>query len=283
MGRTLVDMTIYKKKLSERLYKLSLEYVDKKEADRKKENEQITIRNNDAKKKWKELLRPVEDCPQEELKSKYTIEKFCVEISDTYGVDLTYKKYKRYIDQDAFPDDPKLIQALAKAFGVSFEYMYGLSDLENEVTASIEQLLPINANSINTLRNLFGHNEAIKILNAILMDAGSCSAELSNMYDEQYRIYKAKALNNNPYDYDTAHKRIISAELFANYIEENLLQTERQVFEQRLQNDLDEDSYRSDHYEEYVQENIDALNDYYDSEYGKPKVTITALNKEDGQ
>lgn len=283
MGRTLVDMTIYKKKLSERLYKLSLEYVNKKEADRKKENEQITIRNIDAKKKWKELLRPVEDCPQEELKPKYTIEKFCVEISDTYGVDLTYKKYKRYIDQDAFPDDPKLIQALAKAFGVSFEYMYGLSDLENEVTASIEQLLPINANAINTLRNLFENEQAIKILNAILMDAGSCSAELSNMYDEQYRIYRAKALNNNPYDYDTAHKRIISAELFANYIEGNLLQTERQVFEQRLQNELDENSYRSEHYEEYVQENIDALNDYYDSVYGKAKITITPINKEDGQ
>lgn len=282
MGRTLVDMTIYKKKLSERLYKLSLEYVDKKEADRKKENEQITIRNNDAKKKWKELLRPVEDCPQEELKSKYTIEKFCGEISDTYDVDLTYKKYKRYIDQEAFPDDPKLIQALAKTFGVSFEYMYGLSDLENEVTASIEQLLPINTNAINTLRNLYGHDEAIKILNAILTDAGNCSAELCNMYEEQYHIYKSKALNN-PYDYDTARKRIISAELFANYIEANLLQTEQQVFEERLQHDLNEDNYRSKHHKEYVQENIDALNDYYDSEYGKPKVTITAINKEDGQ
>lgn len=163
----------------------------------------------------------MEDCPQEELKSKYTIEKFCIEISDTYSVDLTYKKYKRYIDQEAFPDDPKLIQALAKAFGVSFEYMYGLSDLENEVTASIEQLLPINTNAINTLRNLYGHDEAIKILNAILTDAGNCSAELSNMYEEQYQIYKSKALNN-PYDYETARRRIVSAELFANYIEGNI-------------------------------------------------------------
>lgn len=282
MGRNAVDMTVYKEKLSERLYKLSMEYVDKKEADRKKQNEQIIIRNAEAKKKWKALLRPIEDCPQEELKSKYTIEKFCVDVSSDFGVDLTYKKYKRYIDQEAFPDDPKLIQALAKTFGVSFEYMYGLSDLENEVTASMEKLLPINANAINTLRNLFGHNEAIKILNAILTDAGNCSAELSNMYEEQYQIYKAKALNN-PYDYETTRRRIVSAELFANYIEENLLQTEQQAFEQRLNNDLNEDSYRSNNYEEYVQENIDALNDYYDSEYGKPKVTITSINKEDGQ
>ena len=275
MGRNAIDMTIYKEKLSNRLYKLSRRYVDKKESDRQKQNEQITVRNNEAKKKWKSLLRPLDTCPQEDLIPKYTIEKFCEEVSNTYGVDITYKKYKRYIDQDAFPDDPKLIQALAKTFGVSFEYMYGLSDVENEDTSSIEKLLPINSNAINTLRNLSGHEEAIKILNAILTDSGSCSAEFTNMYEEQYQIYKAKALNH-PYDYDTALKRIISAELFANFIEANLLKTEQLEFEQRLCNDLDEESYRADHYNEYSQEIIDALNDYYDSEYRKPEINITS-------
>ena len=157
-----------------------------------------------------------------------------------------------------------------------------LSDVENEVTASIEKLLPINENAINTLRNLYGYEEAIKILNAILTDAGSCSAELTNMYEEQYHIYKAKALNN-PYDYDTARKRIISAELFANYIEANLLQAEQQVFEQRLQNDLNEDIYRSEHFDDDVHETMDALDDYYDSRLGKLRVTTTPTNKEDGQ
>ena len=53
MGRNAIDMTIYKEKLSNRLYKLSRRYVDKKESDRQKQNEQITVRNNEAKKKWK--------------------------------------------------------------------------------------------------------------------------------------------------------------------------------------------------------------------------------------
>lgn len=282
MGRNSINKTEYINKLSKRLSDLSADYIKSKETYRKEQNLQIAARNKEAKKKWKATLRPTSNCPQEDLLPKYTIAKFCDEISQTYNVDFQYKHYNLYTTGAAFPDDPKIIQAFAKTFGVSFEYMYGLSDIENEVTASLEQLLPINSNAINTLRNLSGNEEAIKILNAILTNTEECSSELINMYEEQYHIFKSKALGK-AYDYDTMQRRIISAELFANYIETNLLSTEQPGFEKRLNNELEEMKYRAEHFVEYKQEAVDDINSYYDSEYGTPKISVTLKNIEDGQ
>lgn len=285
MGRKKVDNSEYIQKFSSRLYDLAEGYIAQKEKERNEKNIEIEKLNKDGLKKWKALSRPVSNFPKKPTLPKYTRQSFCDEVSTNYGVNFSYKNYNLYTRGEAFPDETKLIYALSKTLGVSFEYLYGLSDEKNEVTAAIGKIIPLSPDAINTLRSISGNKEVITILNTILSNTGDCFSELMNMYEEQYRIYKAKALKGTVanYDYDIMQRRLISAELFANYIENHLSPMTLKDFEERLNNELAEDQYRSEHYDEYEASMLQAIQDYQDQEYGSPTIKITAIKIEDSQ
>lgn len=258
MGRKKIENREYIDKMRDRLKDLATAYIEKKNADISRLNEQIAGDNKKARERWKMKMLPVADCPQKDLLHKYTIQKLLDDISSQYDIEINYKQYNSYIN-GSFPDDPRVLQAFAKMFGVSFEYIYGLSDIENEVTAELQTLLPISDNAINTLRNILKenkndknsqtHEDAIKVLEAILSDPEDCILQLTNVYQRQYQIYKSKVLHGLS-DYDLQRSRIIYAELFANFIENNLLKTEAETFESMLKNDIDNELYYIDHPED---------------------------------
>lgn len=246
MGKKKIDNKIFRDKFSTRLYELSKKYVEQKEKSRIEQNELINERNKNARKKWKESLLSMTTFRPEELIPKYTIEKFCNEIETKYTVDFPYKNYNLYVRGEAFPDDIRVISALAKTFGVSFEYMYGLSDIENEVTASIEKQIPLSRDAINTLRNLQGKNEILAILNAILSNEDDCIASLYNLYEEQYRMYRSKSTGTAYTQYDLMN-RFIEYEYFLYFLESHILPEDKAIFAQRLGTDIQADTYRLEH------------------------------------
>ena len=285
MGRKKVDNSEYIKKFSSRLYNLAESYIEQKENERKEKNAEIERLNKKSLEDWKALSRPVSNFQKKPLLPKYTRQSFCEEVSTNYGVNFPYKNYNLYTRGEAFPDETKLIYALSKTLGVSFEYLYGLSDEKNEVTAAIGKVIPLSPEAINTLRSISGNKEVITILNTILSNTGDCISELMNLHEEQYHIYKAKALKGSAanYDYDIMQRRLISAELFANYITDHLSPTTLKAFEERLNNEFAEEQYRSEHYDEYEASMLQDIRDYYDQEYGSPTIKVTANKIGDSQ
>lgn len=236
MGKKKVDNKIFRDKFSTRLYDLSKKYVEQKEQSRVEQNELISERNKNARKKWKESLLSMNDFRPEELIPKYTIEKFCKEIEYKYAVDFPYKNYNLYTRGEAFPNDIRVIDALAKTFGVSFEYMYGLSDTENALTDSIEKQIPLSRAAINTICKLQGKNEILAILNAILADEDDCIASLYNLYEEQYRMFRSKA-TGMPYTHFDLMNRFIEYEYFLYFLESHILPEDKAIFTKRLEID----------------------------------------------
>lgn len=287
MGRQKVDNKKYISKFSSRLDELSVAYINKKDEYRKEQNNIINNRNKENRKKWKALSRPIEIFRPEDTLPKYSINQFCEEVSTIYNVNFPYKNYNLYCKGEAFPDDVSVISALAKTFGVSFEYLYGLSDKENEVTEAVEKIIPLSGDAINTLRCLNGNSYAITVLNAILSNTDDCVEEFFNIYEQQYQIYKMKALKSNSgnYDYKIMQEKLIYSELFANFIENHLLPLAESDFNNRLNNDLEVDAYRSQHYDEYEASMIQSITDSYSEEPPTPSIKIISItnNEEDGQ
>lgn len=246
MGKKKVDDKIFREKFSQRLSTLSLKFIENRELARTEENKRITERNKQARKKWKDSLLSMKDFRPEEPIPKYTIEQFCKEIEAKYIVELPYKNYNLYTSGKAFPDDVRVIAALAKTFGVSFEYMYGLSDIENEVTDAIENQIPLSRDAINTLRNLQGKGEILAILNAILSNEDGCITSLYNLYEEQYRLYRSK-VTGIPYTKYDLMNRFAEYECFMNFLESNILPEDKATFAQRLELDAQIATYQLEH------------------------------------
>ena len=127
--------------------------------------------------------------------------------------------------------------------------MYGLSDEENEVTASIEKQIPLSRDAINTLRNLQGKREIIAILNAILSDEDDCIASLYNLYEEQYKIYRSKS-TGTAYTRGDLMNRFIEYEHFLYFLESHILPEDITAFSQRLDSELKIETYRIEHPED---------------------------------
>ena len=249
MGKKKIDNKIFRDKFSTRLSELSKKYINQKEQLRVEQNKLINERNKNARKKWKESLLSMKNFKSEELISKYTIEMFCNEIESKHAVDFPYKNYNLYTRGEAFPDDVRVIDALAKTFGVSFEYMYGLSDTENPITDSIEKQIPLSRDAINTLRNLQGKRESLAILNAILSNEKDCIACLYNLHEELYKIYRSKITGIAPNKYELTH-RFIEYENFLYFLEFHILPEDKVIFAQRVEFDVQEAPYYLGHPEE---------------------------------
>ena len=249
MGKKKIDNKIFREKFSIRLSTLTEKYIKDKESIRTEQNRIINQRNKENRKKWKASLRSMADFRPEELLPKYTIERFCNDLETKYLVDFPYKNYNLYTRGETFPDDVRVISALAKTFGVSFEYMYGLSDEENEVTASIEKQIPLSRDAINTLRNLQGKSEIIAMLNAILSDEDDCIASLYNLYEEQYKIYRSKS-TGTAYTRGDLMNRFIEYEHFLYFLESHILPEDITAFSQRLDSELKISTYRIEHPED---------------------------------
>lgn len=258
----------YRGKFSDRLGKLTDAYVSKRNKDIARENEDIEQQNKrnyiEYKKKIQKGLK-FERIPNIR---KYTIKKMLDDIEESYGIEIPYQNFNLYTKNSSFPD-LDVIKIFANLFQVSFEYMCGMTDIENEINSKVQEIIHLNSDAINTLIYFRECKEALCILNGLLADAKNSESLFINMYQQMYEFYVESKTNGNNADFQHMQeflmKRMQYSEAVNRYIESNTLPFVQEDFDKQLESELNEQHFRNSQYDEYQKEMMNDINTYLDS------------------
>ena len=267
----------YKKIFSERLYELSETYVQRKKQEITEKNKDIDKQNREKKKKAKLQIMNIGDLHLIPKIKSYSLDKMVEDIENRYQCGIDIRNFNLYRKGGSFPSDPYMIKSFADFFQVSFEYMYGFSDIPNELNEKVQETIHLNSTAINTLISYNDNPTVLTVMNALLSDKESSAYLLMNMYEEAYQTYKQeKSIGSmGEFDTDILLKKFINTESFSRYLEKNLLLFAKEDFKQRIESEADYDNWRSFHYDEYEKEMIQDLQSTQDSGSG----TITPMDK----
>ena len=251
----------YKEIFSERLYNLSEEYVERKKQEIKELNKEIKKQNKEKKNKAKLQMANVNDYQLIPIIKSYSLEKMVEDIENKYPCGINTRNFGLYRRGESFPDDPFMIKSFADFFQVSFAYLYGVSDIPNELNNKVQETIHLNSTAISTLISYNENQTVLTVMNALLSDKESSAYLFMNMYEEAYQTYKQeKSIGSmGEFDTDILLKKFINAESLSRYLEKHLLPFVKEDFEQRLKLEADHDYWRSFHYDEYEKEMIEDL------------------------
>ena len=251
----------YKKIFSERLYNLSEEYVQRKKQEIEGLNAEIKKQNKEKKKKAKLQMANINDYQLAKTIKTYSLEKMVKDIEDKYPCGINYRNFNLYRRGESFPDDPYMIKSFADFFQVSFAYMYGVSDIPNELNNKVQETIHLNSTAINTLISYNENQTVLTVMNALLSDKESSAYLFMNMYEESYQTFKQESSIGSAGEFDTdiLLKKFISAESFSRYLEKHLLPLVREDFIQRLKSETDNDYWREFSSNEYEAEMIEDI------------------------
>lgn len=251
----------YKEIFSERLYDLSEKYVQQKKQEIEKRNKEIKKQNQEKKNKAKLQMANVNDYQLIPTIKSYSFEKLVEDIEDKYHCGIDSRNFNLYRKGGSFPSDPYMIKSFADFFQVSFAYMYGFSDIPNELNNKVQEIIHLNSTAISTLISYNENQTVLTVMNALLSDKESSAYLFMNMYEETYQTYKQeKSIGSmGEFDTDILLKKFINAESLSRYLEKHLLPFVKEDFEQRLKLEADHDYWRSFHYDEYEKEMIEDL------------------------
>lgn len=251
----------YKEIFSERLYELSEKYVQQKKQEIKERNKEIKKQNKEKKKKAKLQMTNIKDYQLTKTIKTYSLGKMVEDIENKYPCGISTRNFGLYRRGESFPDDPFMIKSFADFFQVSFSYMYGVSDIPNELNNKVQETIHLNSTAISTLISYNENQTVLTVMNALLSDKESSAYLFMNMYEETYQTYKQeKSIGSmGEFDTDILLKKFINAESLSRYLEKHLLPLVKADFEQRLKSEADHDYWRSLHYDEYEKEMIEDL------------------------
>jgi hypothetical protein len=254
----MVNYIYYKEKFGERLKQLSNELVDRKKIERKQKNAEVDKENRQNKEKSridKSFLYRHKD-----RLHAYTRHEMINEISTIYGETIEYQAFNLYINGERFPD-LNLVKLLADYFKVSFEYMCGMTDIPNELNSKIKEIIHLSEDAIITLISYNKNTTAQYVMNGLLADAESSSFLFMNMVERMYQTFKrSKSLGKTgEYDQSVILQNFINAEAFNKYLEKHLLPLVSDSFEKRLIIENEEERWKTEHYVEYEQEILEAI------------------------
>lgn len=278
----------YKEIFSERLYELSETYVQRKKQEIKEKNKDIEKQNKEKKNTAKLQLINVGDIHLIPKIKSYSLDKMVEDIEDRYQCGIDSRNFNLYRKGGSFPSDPYMIKSFADFFQVSFAYMYGVSDIPNELNNKIQESIHLNSTAINTLISYNENQTVLTVMNALLSDKESSAYLFMNMYEETYQTYKQeKSIGSmGEFDTDILLKKFISAESLSRYLEKHLLPLVKEDFEQRLKLETDNDYWHESHFDEYEKEMIEdiQLSESMDVAEVKTYATVTSIEKlEDNQ
>ena len=251
----------YKKVFSERLYKLSEEYVQRKKQEIEELNTEIKKQNKEKKKKAKLQMMNINDYQLTKTIKTYTLEKMVKDIENKYPCGIEIRNFNLYRRGESFPDNPYMIKCFADFFQVSFAYMYGVSDIPNELNNKVQETIHLNSNAINTLISYNKNKTVLTVVNALLSDKESSAYLFMNVYEEAYQTFKLENSIGSVGEFNTdiLLKKFISAESISRYIEKHLLPLVKGDFEQRLKSETDNDYWREFSSNEYDAEMIEDI------------------------
>ena len=251
----------YKKIFSKRLNDLSENYVQRKRQEIAEINKDIDKQNREKKKKAKLQMMNVDDLPLLPTIKSYSLEKLVEDIKDIYSCDIDSRNFNLYRKGDSFPSKPYMIKVFADFFQVSFEYMYGVSDIPNELNNKVQETIHLNSTAINTLISYNENQTVLTVMNALLSDKEGSAYLFMNMYEEAYQTYKQeKSIGSmGGFDTDVLLKKSKMVESLSRYLEKHLLPLVKEDFEQRFKSEAGYEYWRSYHYDEYEKEMIEDL------------------------
>lgn len=245
-------MKTKKEIITERLYKLYYSYVDMKDECIKKENAIIDKRNQEILDHWKQQIqRPVKPMLRQKIKN-YTQEQFMTDFEAKTGIYLYRSKLSKYLDGTTCPPETTLY-AFADFFHVSIDYLIGNTDIKNPTTASISEILNLTETSTNTLITCSKNPIVTAVLNALLSNEDTAQYMFMTLYEQAYQSYKKKNMPDSygDYDADITFRNMANAVTFNRYLEDNLTTYLTPEYAKRLQDDINYDYWRSNHYNEY--------------------------------
>lgn len=273
----------YKKIFSERLYNLSEEYVQRKKQEIEELNTEIKKQNKEKKKKAKLQLTNINDYQLTKTIKTYSLGKMVKDIENKYPCGISYKNFNLYRRGESFPDNPYMIKSFADFFQVSFAYMYGVSDIPNELNNKVQETIHLNSTAINTLISYNENQTALTVMNALLSDKESSAYLFMNMYEEAYQTFKLENSIGSVGEFDTdiLLKKFISAESLSRYLEKHLLPLVREDFEQRLKSETDNDYWREFSSNDYEAEMIKDIQYFQSMDVAEAETlgTTTPINK----
>lgn len=251
----------YKEIFSKRLNDLSEKYVQQKKQEIEERNKEIKKQNKEKKNKAKLQMANVNDYQLISTIKSYSFEKLVEDIEDKCHCGIDSRNFNLYRNGGSFPSDPYMIKSFADFFQVSFEYMYGVSDIPNELNNKVQETIHLNSTAINTLISYNENKTVLTVMNALLSDKESSSYLFMNIFEEAYQTYKQeKSIGSmSEFDTDILLKKFINVESLSRYLEKHLLPFVKEDFEQRLKSEADYDYWRSYHYNEYEKEMIEDL------------------------
>ena len=251
----------YKKVFSERLYNLSEEYVQQKKQEIEERNKEIKKQNKAIKNKAKLQLTNINDYQLIKSLKSYSLGKMVEDIENKYQCGIEIRNFNLYRKGGSFPDNPYMIKCFADFFQVSFAYMYGVSDIPNELNNKVQETIHLNSNAINTLISYNKNKTVLTVVNALLSDKESSAYLFMNVYEEAYQTFKLENSIGSVGEFNTdiLLKKFISAESISRYIEKHLLPLVKEDFEQRLKSETDNDYWREFSSNEYDAEMIEDI------------------------
>lgn len=249
MKRKLTDR---EQKICARFYELYHEYLDRQNNRIDQKNKKIKEENQRRLEEWKNKIQRGSQPTLREEEGKYTQTRFMSDFEDKYGKNLDKSKLSKYLNGSVCPPE-EMLRCFCDLFQVSYDYMVGISMVRNVDTARLSDFLKLNDDALGTLLSFNGNSEVTRILNAFLSDRETAAYILMNMYEHAYRTYRRK---NHPdsfgsYDESIMLDNISHALSLSNYIDNVLESYFSDELQRRLQEDMDYESWRSGHYDEY--------------------------------
>lgn len=273
-------LTDREQKICNRLYELYHEYLDKQNKRIDQKNTEIKEDNQKRLEEWKKKIqRGPKPTPRKE-EDKYTQTRFMDDFEDKYGKNLDKSKLSKYLNGSVCPPE-EMLRCFCDLFQVSYDYMVGRSIVRNVDTARLSDFLNLNDDALGTLLSFNGNSELTRILNAFLSDRETAAYILMNMYEHAYRTYSRK---NHPdsfgsYDESIMLDNISHALSLSNYIDNVLESYFADELQSRLQEDMDYESWRSGHFDEYCADIPNEQNYISDS----ASVSATPAEEKDSQ
>lgn len=278
-------MKTKKQIIHDRLYMLYYSYVDMRDDCIKKENEIIEKRNQEILDRWKrQIQRPEKPMLRPKIKN-YTQEQFMADFEAKTGVSLYRSKLSKYLDGTTCPPETTLY-AFADFFHVSIDYLIGNTDIKNPATASVKEILNLTVDATNTLITCGKNPVVTAVLNALLSNEDTAQYMFMNLYEQAYQSYKKKNMPDSygDYDADITLRNMANAVTFNRYLEDNLTMYLTPEYAKRLQNDINYDYWRSQHYDEYEADMISSIEEATPVTQGTINpILITPVKEKDSQ
>lgn len=227
-----------REKSRERIRILTESLVEKQKQEISTKNELIDEENKIAKKnhktKYQHQINPVAFIPKKHIKS-YSTSQFTRDISEKYNLNFDYVKYNQYISGVAYPS-LELLHALSKEFGVSLDYICGYDDIPNPAIATIATLLPLNQESIASLRDLSSNPTFKAMLDSLFRTPETTANVLQNIRNQLQQRYEQNVrIQNN--ESSTKQQLLLSTmyyEELLSQLEHILLPILKAEFDQKL-------------------------------------------------